>query len=157
MSYPEGTGGDESAQVGAAPPEALAAQQQAAPGFHCRRYTVTPISQSDRQCIYPSITKMISKWSIKGIYLCLEKKNFFVRSPLPLQAVRVHRYRYTNQSIRSAIFIIYLSRVLCLCVCVCVCVTICVGTLCYSFSFSYQTDQGGETEGFKREGLKMER
>jgi hypothetical protein len=52
-------------------------------------------------------------------------------------------------------YIIYLSRVLCLCVCVCV--TICVGTISYSFSFINQTDQGGETEGLKREGLKMER
>jgi hypothetical protein len=43
------------------------------------------------------------------------------------------------------------------CVCVCVCVTICVGTLCYSLSFINQTDQGDETEGFKREGLEMER
>jgi hypothetical protein len=51
--------------------------------------------------------------------------------------------------------IIYLSRILCLCVCVCV--TICVRTLCYSFSFINQTDQGDETEGFKREGLKGER
>jgi hypothetical protein len=42
-------------------------------------------------------------------------------------------------------------------VCVCVCVTICVGTISYSFSFINQTDQGGETEGLKREGLKMER
>jgi hypothetical protein len=42
------------------------------------------------------------------------------------------------------------------CVCVCVCVTICVGTLCYSYSFNNQTDQGDETEGMKREGLKME-
>jgi hypothetical protein len=45
----------------------------------------------------------------------------------------------------------------CVCVCVCVCVTICVGTLSYSFSFGNQTDQGDETEGLKREGLKMER
>ncbi len=44
-----------------------------------------------------------------------------------------------------------------MCVCVCVCVTICVGTLCNSFSFNYQTDQGRETEGSKREGLEMER
>ncbi len=36
----------------------------------------------------------------------------------------------------------------------CVCVTICVGTLCYSFSFSNQTDQGGETEGSKREKIR---
>jgi hypothetical protein len=43
------------------------------------------------------------------------------------------------------------------CVCVCVCVTICVGTISYSFSFINQTDQGGEAEGLKREGLKMER
>jgi hypothetical protein len=27
----------------------------------------------------------------------------------------------------------------------------------YSFSFSNQTDQGDETEGLEREGLKMER
>ena len=37
------------------------------------------------------------------------------------------------------------------------CVTICVGTLCYSFSFRNQTDQGDETEGLEREGLKVER
>ncbi len=52
---------------------------------------------------------------------------------------------------------IYLGYFVCLCVCVCVCVTICVGTLCYFFSFSNQTDKGDETEGLKREGLKMER
>ncbi len=56
---------------------------------------------------------------------------------------------------------IYLGYFVCLCVsvcvCVCVCVTICVGTLCYSFSFNNQTDHGDETEGMKREGLKMER
>jgi hypothetical protein len=40
LSYPKGTGGDESAQVGAAAPEALAAQQQAATRFHCRRLRV---------------------------------------------------------------------------------------------------------------------
>jgi hypothetical protein len=40
---------------------------------------------------------------------------------------------------------------------VCVCVTICCGTHSYSFSFSNQTDQGDETEGLKRDGLKMER
>jgi hypothetical protein len=51
---------------------------------------------------------------------------------------------------------IYLPWVLCLSVCdsVCVCVTICVGTLCYSFSFSNQTDQGDQTEGLEREGLR---
>jgi hypothetical protein len=38
---------------------------------------------------------------------------------------------------------------------VCVCHN--CGTLCYSFSFGNQTDQGDETEGLKREGLKMER
>jgi hypothetical protein len=51
--------------------------------------------------------------------------------------------------------IIYLSRVLCLCVCLSVCHN--CGTLSYSFSFSNQTDQGDETEGLEREGLKMER
>ncbi len=42
-------------------------------------------------------------------------------------------------------------------VCVCVCVCHNCGTLCYSFSFGNQTDQGDETEGLEREGLKMER
>jgi hypothetical protein len=52
--------------------------------------------------------------------------------------------------------IIYLSRVLCLSVCDSVCVCHNCGTLCYSFSFGNQTDQGDETEGLEREGLKME-
>ncbi len=30
------------------------------------------------------------------------------------------------------------------------------GTLSYSLCFSNQTDQGGETEGFQREGLERE-
>ena len=40
-----------------------------------------------------------------------------------------------------------------------VCLSVChnCGTLIYSFSFGNQTDQGDETEGLKREGLKMER
>jgi hypothetical protein len=40
-------------------------------------------------------------------------------------------------------------------VCVCVCHN--CGMLCYSFSFGNQTDQGDETEGLERDGLKMER
>ncbi len=32
-----------------------------------------------------------------------------------------------------------------------------VRMLCYSFSFGNQTDQGDETEGLEREGLKMGR
>jgi hypothetical protein len=50
---------------------------------------------------------------------------------------------------------IYLGYFVCLCVIVCVCHN--CGTLCYSFSFGNQTDQGDETEGLEREGLKMER
>ncbi len=54
---------------------------------------------------------------------------------------------------------IYLGYFVCLCVIECVCVCVChnCGTLCYSFSFGNQTDQGDETEGLEREGLKMER
>ncbi len=54
---------------------------------------------------------------------------------------------------------IYLGYFVCLCVIVCVCVCVChnCGTLCYSFSFGNQTDEGDETEGLEREGLKMER
>ncbi len=52
---------------------------------------------------------------------------------------------------------IYLGYFVCLCVIVCVCVCHNCGTLCYSFSFGNQTDQGDETEGLEREGLKMER
>ncbi len=51
------------------------------PRFHCRQYgyTVTPISQSDRQCIYPSITQTVSTWSIKGIFVSRDEY-FFGRS-----------------------------------------------------------------------------
>jgi hypothetical protein len=52
---------------------------------------------------------------------------------------------------------ICLGYFVCLCVIVCVCVCHNCGRLCYSFSFSNQTDQGDETEGLEREGLKIER
>ncbi len=77
---------------------------------------------------------------------------------------------FSSYSSRSIFFlflflsIIYSSRILCLSSCRPViflssCHPVCrsCGTLSYSLCYSNQTDEGDETEGFKREGLEMER
>jgi hypothetical protein len=77
-------------------------------------------------------------------------------TPLPIRLYQVVNIPYCT---RTYLSYIYLGYFVCLCVIVCVCVCVCHNcrTLCYSFSFGNQTDQGDETEGLKREGLKMER
>ncbi len=73
------------------------------------------------------------------------------------QSIYVSFNRMRKNPQNRQIFIIYLSRVLCLSYSCHIPVCRCCGTLSYSLCFTHQIDQGEETEGFKKEGLELER